>query len=215
MIARPVSHYLVRFGARAAPRAACEAPAASEPPDAGEAAQHAAPDLVLQARVEGRAEALAEAAEAHEAQMRSAIAAMEQRLDEARARWASEEGRAIATEIRAELEKVERRIGAAVAHILRPVLADAIRKRAMSELADWIRLALGREAPVISISGPADLVGALKNALGDLSSAISDAPPRAESAPAQISPEVRVVIDQAVIESQIGAWAASLEQISE
>ena len=92
-----------------------------------------------------------------------------------------------------------RRIG----RLLVPVLTDALRRRAVDDLAQALgRLTADPNHAAIRVSGPEDLLAALGQRLGAQADGIAFAPGAA--------PEVSVVADQTVIETQLAAWTRLL-----
>ena len=90
-----------------------------------------------------------------------------------------------------------------IARLLVPVLTDALRRRALTELgAALSRLLADPHHAAIRVSGPQDLLDGLAARLGPLGAAVA-------FAPADL-PEVQVSADQTVIETQLGAWTRLL-----
>jgi hypothetical protein len=126
------------------------------------------------------------------------------RLGQERAKW-SEQQVTIVDGFGAACRELETNIASAVARILQPFLADAVRDKAVAALVEQISALTSRSpVPVFRVTGPSDLLGLVKVQL--------DAAQRTaiEYQPAD-GIEIRVVADQAVIETQISAWTERLK----
>jgi hypothetical protein len=164
---------------------------------------------IAQARDEGveegrrLAEAAAEAAMAAEAEAAAAREAV--RLDEERRRWADDEAARFADALRQGLEALEGRIADSVTDILQPFLGEAVRRKAVAELGEAITSLLTCGAPrLIAVSGPADIVEALRQTLADV--------PAAVELRVADTPEVSVLADPTSIRTRMQAWAGRLDQ---
>jgi hypothetical protein len=148
----------------------------------------------------GHAAGLAEGEEKlAEERVRAAI-----RLGQERAKWSDQQA-TIVDGFGAACRELENNIASAVAHILQPFLADAIRGKAVAALVAQISALTGHSpVPVFRVSGPSDLLGLVRAQL--------DAAGRTgiEYQPADTI-EIRVVADQTVIETQISAWNERLK----
>lgn len=202
---RPVSHYLARFGAplRDAP---AEAAAPAGLPEEAVEEKDVAADLD-EAREAGRAAGREEAAREHEAALLAREEAFERWLAEARATWAREQGERLAARLEAALARIEDDLRESVAASLRPALEAAIAARVVEELSDAARAALRRGGPLITASGPADLLEALRAALGEDAASLDFVP--------DATAEARVVCGRTLIESRLEAFRRSLAQATE
>ncbi|ACK49019.1 conserved hypothetical protein [Methylocella silvestris BL2] len=210
MTPRPVSHYLICFDASVQP--SLESEVAPEP--------RAAPTAVLtdnhtesarlvweQGREEGYAAGFVDARREGEETLQALKLALAQQMGREREAWVKSEGAAFGGKIEAMLAHFEERVGASVAQVLRPLLAGPIRDKAVCELIDCIRLMLGRDQPLIAISGRADFLGAIKLRLGEAAASVAFA--------ANDECDIRIVADQTLIESRIRSWAEALSFSSE
>lgn len=127
-----------------------------------------------------------------------------ERLASAREAWTQDQGSLIANGVVKALGVIERGICEGAERILKQVIDEAMRERAMAEFAESIgHLLRDGEAGVITVHGPADLLVALRTRLlphgGTVAFNEHD------------SPEVWVRVDQTHIETRFGAWRSSLE----
>ncbi|MCK0207898.1 hypothetical protein MWN33_07610 [Starkeya koreensis] len=181
---------------------------ASQPAPAP-AARPEAPDpatIAAAAAETARAEAQAAAREAFErqrAQDREEQRAQAERdLAEARRLWAVQEGDVLAAAMADGLRRLEDDLSARLARILSPLLAVAVRERALSDMTTTIRdlLAAG-DAPLLRVTGAPDLVEALRARIDP------QAPVAFESASGA---DVALVAASTTVETRIGAWAERL-----
>lgn len=130
------------------------------------------------------------------------------RLAAERAKWTQDESDKLAGTIGAAFAEIEANIADCVARVLRAFLIDRLRRKVVDELAENIGVLLGgKEHPVIEISGAEDLVAALREKLSVLSAAIEFSPNH--------SSDVKVVVDQTIINSRIEAWIQRIGTLAE
>jgi flagellar biosynthesis/type III secretory pathway protein FliH len=144
----------------------------------------------------GRAAAQAE----HEHTIGELRARAGEERDADRRRWAKEEAQRLAESMNEALAALEARISDAVARALTPLLARGLRERmidALAESVDTVRSS-GRHAH-LHISGPEDLLAALRERIGSVAVAAEWEP--------NGQPEVRIVSDDTLIETDIQSWA--------
>jgi hypothetical protein len=124
-----------------------------------------------------------------------------------RAKWCEQQA-AIVDGLAAACRELETNVASAVARILQPFLADAVRDKAVAALVEQISaLTSHSPVPAFRVTGPSDLL--------DLVRARLDAAGRT-GIDYQIADvcEIRVVADQTVIETQISAWIDRLKDAS-
>jgi hypothetical protein len=203
MTAIPLARYLVDFGTAsetvaqigAADRKEQEARAHAEAIAARAAEAH---ERGLQ---EGRRAAEAEVAARMEAQAK----ALEQKLESERKAWVLKESHVIAERLVAGLRHIETRTAEVVARILEPFIAAEAHRAAVSELLAALEAVLSKSAGAsVEISGPADLIAALRDRLARY-------PPSVKFDIRDV-PDVRIELDHAVLETRVGAWMAHLEE---
>jgi hypothetical protein len=158
---------------------------------------------VEEAYARGADEARMAADAEHEQALALALAKAEQERLADRARWTSEQGDALAGGLAAALEALETRIGDAVGHVLTPFLQSELRSTSVRALAESIATLLtAKSQPSLRISGPEDLLSALRERL--------DAGPVAIEWQPNGSVEVIVSADDSVIETEVQTWADTL-----
>ncbi|MBR0860183.1 hypothetical protein [Bradyrhizobium liaoningense] len=136
-----------------------------------------------------------------EERVRSAI-----RLGEERSKWSDQQAVAIVSGFEAACREIETNIASSVARILLPFLADAVRDKAIGSLVEQIAALTGNSpVPVFKVTGPSELLGLVRTQLeaARYTGIVYEA---AET------PEVRVVADQTVIETQIATWSERLKE---
>jgi flagellar biosynthesis/type III secretory pathway protein FliH len=149
---------------------------------------------------EGRAAAEAEFAARLDLQQRD----FEQQLAIARQSWTATEGNALSEAFVRALQEVEARLAATTARILRPFLETEVCHAAVAELVTTIETILARDqAARIEISGPDDLLNVLRSRLADKVTATFTT---------SQSCDVRVVIGQTTLETQLAVWIAAIEE---
>lgn len=203
MSAIPLTRYLVDFGTGSdADKRDCDS-ALSEAERSRARALH---ESEASARVaqsyargleEGRAAAEAELAARFQAQR----GAFEGQLASERQAWAAKEGEALAARLTSGLSEIEARTADTVARILAQFVSTELRSAATADLLGMLEGLLSKaEGTRIEISGPEDLLACMRDRLAGLSTAVTFA--------AHESPDVRVEVDQTVLETCIGAWSA-------
>lgn len=196
MTALPVAFYLKELSGEASRRRGL---AALNPEEAS--------DLEFQikeAHARGVAEGRAAAKAEHEAAAEAHAAALQKTLASERQKWATEQGMHLATQIGAAFEYLERRISDLVADVLKPVLHDQVRVKAVEELARSLNGLLSKgEYAKIAISGPADLVDRMKEALAADHAGLTFVTDAGAI-------DVTVNADETVLATQIGTWAGAI-----
>ena len=153
----------------------------------------------------------AEAVAAAEAGFSERILALEEDHARARAedrtRWTQGEGSTLAEGFRKATAEMEERLIDAVAAVLEPLMADVVKSAALRELRQAIvTLTTGGSSAKIEVTGPEDLVEALRSAFGAAGGDMSGM----TFAPSQDA-EVTVTADNSTIRTRLAEWAASFE----
>jgi hypothetical protein len=192
MTAIPLARFLVDFGTdgdRAADGVRAEAGASARA-----AESHA------RGFAEGKAAAEAEFAARFEAQHQD----FEQRLAMARQGWAAAEGNALGEALLRAVSEVETRLAETTARVLRPFLETKIREAAVAELVTTIEAILTRDkAAQVEITGRDDLLDVVRARLaGKVQATYASSE----------AGDIRVTIDQTVLETRLGAWMAAIEE---
>lgn len=136
-----------------------------------------------------------------------------------RHRSAAENAKGMAEQLIGAVRDMEAEICRCVAGVLAPFVADAVRRQAIEDLAATLSLMVKERHPAsLKVEGPWDLLEALKGALADFPLPIEYAaiPALAYDARGNHDEgnldaiEVRVRLDERVIETQIGPWLERL-----
>lgn len=184
------------------PQAAADAPARPE---------QATPQadigtLIAEAVAQAEATLAERLSAAHEAAME---AERQAHAEEARAfleSFGGDLGTAVSSRIGAMEARVTDLVAATVARIVGGVVSDDLQKRSLEALASTIREAVGDgEAVRIAVRGPLSLFETLKASLG----------PRAANLDFVEAPgfDLTVVIDEAVFETRMAEWSATLSEV--
>lgn len=133
-------------------------------------------------------------------------AALDQSLAAAREAWCNEQGPRLAEQIGTAIRDMEDRIADSAERVLRPFLAQAVRDQAVSQLRAIVNeLTTTNPGITLEISGPEDLLGAMRTSLSpsvaNASYAVNDAC------------DVQIKAGASVIETRIAAWLISSEAL--
>lgn len=195
MTALPVAHYLRELS--------------GEPSRRGRGLSGAGGDTDLESRVgeahalgvlEGRAAAQVE----QDQRLAQQQAAFDQKLAAERQKWAAEQGVVLGELLVTQLRDIEDRIAGQVSRVLKPVVADHVRGRAVDELSRMLEgmLAKGDYAKV-TVSGPEDLLGPVEARLSGLGVGVNFVP--AEGV------DLVVSADETILETRIGSWVQAID----
>lgn len=160
---------------------------------------------LAEAESRGVRSGLATAREEHEAAQAEMQAEFERRLAAEREAWTRSEGDRIAGELTLAIAELTRTISDRTADLLVPLIGEGLARRATADLAETVRTLLARsQAPLIRISGPQDLLAALRAALG----------PDALRAEMAVDKEagLRLVAGDTTIETQLDLWKTRLDK---
>lgn len=128
-----------------------------------------------------------------------------QQLTLERFTWGKRESDKLAAQIGDGLKEIEARISGIVARILRPFIAEAIHRQAISELTSALEALLGaNEGVTLEISGPEDLLQLLREKLRDRNITVLYKPGK--------DMDVRIVVGQTVLETCLGTWMRKVEE---
>jgi len=150
--------------------------------------------------LEGRAAVQAE----FDARMKSQVSELEQKFAQERARWARDEGERLGTLLHVSIEGVKAYISDTVASVLKPVLTEGVKRRAVGELmAALDKMLSGGELGRITITGPQDLIEPMRGHLDG--KALNVTYVTAEGC------DLAVQANETVLETRIGAWVAAIQ----
>jgi hypothetical protein len=211
MSAMPVAPFLSEFGGAApAHRDALFAPFGSEAGAAGNPTRAgSAVDRIEAARASGFASGEAAARAALEAAVVGLGEQHARELAAAREAWVRGEADKLAHQLAARLEDLETRIADATARVLAPLLQAEVARQAIADLNSELARLLANAADVsVSISGPEDLLEALRVRLADQLAGKTVSVDYRQSE----GTDVRIVAGQTVLESRLGVWAAKIRE---
>ncbi len=157
-------------------------------------------EAYLQGVAEGQAAARAEL----DAKLKEQAAAVETRIAADRRAWLVGEGKRIAEALAAGLREIEARIADQVSRVLRPVIAGHVQRRAVEDLVQTLEALLTKgDVGRITVSGPQDLIEALRERLDGKAGNVTLIPTAAA--------DLRIEADETVLETRIAAWAEAIE----
>ena len=149
---------------------------------------------------QGRTDAQAESA----AVLARAREDFDARLDTARRDWCRLQADALAAGFGTAVDAMAATLSERIGHLLVPVMTESLRRQAVDELSSVLSRILtdGTNRAPIRVQGPTDLLDAIADRLGPLSTIVAFTPADAI--------DVTVQADQTLIETQLGAWAERL-----
>lgn len=160
-------------------------------------------DRVQSAVDEALAKAQAEHESAMEAAREEAEAQATARVVEARARWVREEGERLAGQFDEQLAELAMDLNDQIGRVLAPVVSAAVRDRAVERFASLLtRLSHDTSTPFLTVSGPQDLLDALKPHLAGLGTV------NLQTADAA---DLSVSIGDTELRTTLAEWAAEIE----
>lgn len=196
----PVAHFLMDFGIKSLPaEVADDTPVQAQVPGEAywsERIEEAHARGVEEGRKAAEADALVRLEEQN--------TAMQQNIEAAREAWVQEAGPRLAALLNGAIAEMENRIAEAVSHVLRPFLAQAVREEAIGRLRATLQDLVGNNPGLsLEISGPEDLIDAIRASLspavGAVSFVVGDAT------------DVQVKAGSSLIETRIAAWMKNFE----
>jgi hypothetical protein len=216
MMARPIQHFLKEFGSGEAnfqPPLARLVPTAS-----AEAATPApAPDMlaikVQEAYQKGLAAGRALEREATEAQAAELAVDFERQLEGVRGDFSAALAENLATELRTSIETASARLSSHVATARVPFLRDGITQAAIAsfvkELGDMINTTEGLS---VEVACPRDIVALVRERLAEAMAARGAPPGSVRCIPGDTA-DIRVTLNETVIETRLAEWLGRLEGV--
>lgn len=205
MTALPASGYLVEFGA-GGDAAGDHAGALGALAGSGETPFFpvACPTRAENAYEEGVESGRAAAKAEYEAKLEQHKAAFDKELAAARQAWCREQSDKLAQHLAASLKGLEVNIAETAARLLKPFLMERVKQAAIEDLCASLEGLLTREVSrTINVSGPEDLLEALRTRLADTA---------AVTYTCSNECDVRVLVGQTQIETRLGAWFSRIEE---
>ena len=122
-----------------------------------------------------------------------------------RQEWATGTGEELANRLLAAVQEFEGRVAETTARILKPFLAAELHRQAIAELQASLDMLMATDSGVsLSISGPADVLEALRGQLSGKTATVTYTP--------SDDCDVRIVAGQAVLETRLKGWMAKLDE---
>jgi hypothetical protein len=154
----------------------------------------------------------AEEREAARKELEDAIAAEKVRyledLNDQRTIWVEQQALQLSAQISAAVDRLEANISERVANTIRPFVSEAFRQQTLAEFKDVLATLLsGRDASLLKISGPEDLLTAMKSHLGHYESSIEFF--------SSEHVEIRVATQDTLVQTQLNSWSDRLAQALE
>ena len=200
MSAVPAARYLTDFGADGQARAPLAGSSAQIRNDSAAAAVKL-DEAFARGVDDGRAAAESE----FEAKLEEQKAEFAAQLAAERQEWAAATGEELANRLLAAVQEFEARVAATTARILKPFLADALHSQAVAELQASLNMLLATDTGVsLSISGPADVLEALRQQLEGRTATVTYTP--------SDDCDVRIVAGPAVLETRLKSWMEKLDE---
>jgi hypothetical protein len=126
-------------------------------------------------------------------------------LAAAREAWTQQEGARLTEQLATGLGEIESRLADVAARVLTPFIAAELHNRAIADLVASLDVLLVQEGgAAVSISGPLDLIEALRVHLEGKIDNVSYHPSQAC--------DVRVTVGQTELETRLGTWMAKIEE---
>jgi hypothetical protein len=153
----------------------------------------------------GRAEAAAEAEAQHQASLAALAAQHRAEIAALKHEMAAVAAEVVPASIESRADAIAQAVAADVANVLAPLVEKAVAFRMVAALADEIRAACSLEgAGAVHLSGPADLVEAVRARLDGCAASITVG----ENG----SPEITVTMDRARWSTRLEAWSDALAE---
>jgi predicted nucleic acid-binding protein len=154
----------------------------------------------------------AEEREAARKELEDAIAAEKVRyledLNDQRTIWVEQQALQLSVQISAAVDRLEANISERVANTIRPFVSEAFRQQSLAEFKDVLETLLsGRDAGLLKISGPEDLLSVMKSHLERYGSSI-------EFLPSELV-EMSVIAQDTLVQTQLNSWSVRLAQALE
>jgi hypothetical protein len=196
--ALPVAYYLKDLGGEAAGRGGRGIYGAGQ--DGASEVEKRISDAHALGILEGRAAGQVD----NEKALSSQAAQFERKLAAERQKWSAEQGARLGEAVAKAMQDIEQRIADQVGRVLKPVVSERIRNRAVEDLALSLNGMVAKgEYAKITITGPGDLLSAIESRLNDLdgvSFIVAD------------GTDVTVEADETIVETRIAAWVEAIEE---
>jgi hypothetical protein len=217
MMARPIQHFLKEFAsgetnfqpplAKPVSTAPAEAPIAAAPP----------PDMlaikVQEAYQKGLAAGRALEREATEAQAAELAVDFERQLESVRSTFSSALAGNLAAELRTGIDAAGARLSSHAATALMPFLRDGITQAAIASFVEELGSMIDTtEGLSVEVACPKDIVDLVRERLAEAMAARGAPPGSVRCVPGD-APDIRVTLDETVIETRLAEWLSRLEGV--
>jgi hypothetical protein len=129
-------------------------------------------------------------------------------MNDQRTIWVEQQALQMSAQIATAVERIEANLSERIANILRPFVSEAFRQQTLAEFKDVLTTLLsGRDASFLKISGPDDLLSAMKSHLGHYESSIEFF--------SSEHVEIRVATQDTLVQTQLNSWSVRLAQALE
>ncbi|WP_404287558.1 hypothetical protein ACD578_19115 [Microvirga sp. RSM25] len=129
-------------------------------------------------------------------------------MNDQRTIWVEQQALQMSAQIATALERIEANLSERIANILRPFVSEAFRQQTLAEFKDVLATLLsGRDASLLKISGPKDLLTAMKSHLGHYENSIEFF--------SSEHVEIRVATQDTLVQTQLNSWSVRLAQALE
>jgi hypothetical protein len=217
MMARPIRHFLKEFGSGEANLPSPLAKLVPAAPVETAAAPAPAPDMlaikVQEAYQKGLAAGRALEREAMEAQAAELAVDFERQLESVRGTFSAALADNLAAELRAGIEGVSARLSSHVATVLLPFLRDGITQAAITsfvqELGGMIDTTEGLS---VEVACPKDIIDLVRERLAEAMAARGAPPGSVRCVPGDTA-DIRVTLNETVIETRLAEWLTRLEGV--
>ncbi|MFN3744309.1 MAG: hypothetical protein ACK4TL_06355 [Hyphomicrobiaceae bacterium] len=214
MMARPIHHFLKEFDSGEAP---FQPPLPEPMPAPAVKAVTPALDTLAQRLQESYQQGVtagrALEREAAEAQAAELAVDFERRLEDARSTFSAALADALAAELRAGIESARARLSSHVATVLVPFLRDGLTRAAIDsfvkELGNMIDTTEGLS---VEVACPKEIIELLRERLGEAMAARGAPPGSVRCIPGDAA-DIRVTLNETVIETRLADWLARLEGV--
>ncbi|MCB8823548.1 hypothetical protein [Microvirga rosea] len=159
-------------------------------------------ELVRNAEARVRDEERAVADRALKAALETARSEADDMLKAARSKWVAEAAEKLSQDLSTGFADLFDVLGNKIAHVLVPFLSESLRVQAVSDFSDALSLLCKHEAVKITVSGPADLIEAVREKIGALEYNVEYVPGS--------GPDLKLTADDTVVEAQLSTWISRM-----
>jgi hypothetical protein len=129
-------------------------------------------------------------------------------MNDQRTIWVEQQALQMSAQIATAVEHIEANLSERIANILRPFVSESFRQQTLAEFKDVLTTLLsGRDASLLKISGPEDLLAVMKSHLERYGSSI-------EFLPSELV-EMSVIAQDTLVQTQLNSWSVRLAQALE